>query len=254
MSANSSRSRWQIVTRLYPRSDTLPLFDLRGLACSTNMLMPRSARWNSWKRPSTPSILDLRRKYTVYHLADVRKPWCQWRSRFVGAGDAKRMKKSRNTASRRHAPENRLPTQKLSQLHVQEPILEQGVTSRKKARASSWELLQYSYASSDADHTKCTLHGPAVSPWPSWRDHAGAYDRYSSLQIQYFCKLSSSWQERMYVHTPWQWSGQLWHNSIIIRGSAWLLRIELLAHKCCTELSTWLMVYSWACVHACVFG
>ena len=43
----------------------------------------------------------------------------------------------------------RLPTQEpRHKLHVQEHILEQGATCREQARASSWELLQYSCASS----------------------------------------------------------------------------------------------------------
>ena len=138
--------------------------------CS-NRLTSRSARQNSWKWWST--ILDLQRKYAIFHLADIGKPRCQRRSRFISA-----------------------------------------------LWGISWEVLQYSCASSDADQTRCSLHGPAVSSWAAWSDHTGAYDRYSSLfgLDDYSCKLTSCWQEGMHVYTWWQWSGQLGHNLIIICG------------------------------------
>ena len=174
--------------------------------CS-NRLMPRSARWNSWKRRST--IMDLQRKYTVCHLVDMGKPQCQQRSRFVSA-----------------------------------------------LWGISWELLQYSCASSDADQTRCSLHGPAVSSWAAWSDHTGAYDRYSSLfgLDDYSCKLTSCWQEGMHVYTWWQWSGQLGHNLIIICGLDLhrVLRKGLLG-QVLHRTFTWPMVCTWACVHACVF-
>ena len=90
--------------------ETVPLLDLRR--CS-NRLMSRSARRKSWKQWS--AILDLQRKYAVFHLADMGKPRCQRRSRFVSA-----------------------------------------------LWAISLELLRYSCASSDADQTRCSLHGPAA--------------------------------------------------------------------------------------------
>ena len=168
-------------------------------------------------RPS--AILDLWRKYIVFCLADVCEPRCQWRSRLSvhSAGNAKRMKKS---TSQRHASENRLPTQE--QLQVVCVVAYSGArcnlkgTGQSKLLRTTPVLLCFIGCWPD----KVQPAWPSCVPMSSLkRPHRRQWQIQQPVWPRWVLQRAiPKLARKMHVYTRWQWSGQLWHNLIIIYG------------------------------------